>query len=187
MKKSKLFIMAAATLVSQIIAVQSGSAQDSFKVVVDAISISTNHAGALVYHEFDNHDIIHNCAAEQGITNLTGLSLVYNRTADAVQVVAKTNGTVICTPLSFSDGVTLSNTNATKIQRLANVFWENSAVSGGTLLAGEWITYGSTNQIKSYALKGSLQFSVPGTNGTAIYAGNIYASSLLSSFGEHDD
>ncbi|MBW8865000.1 MAG: hypothetical protein JF609_08785 [Verrucomicrobia bacterium] len=187
MKKSKWFIMAAATLISQVIAVQSGSAQDSFKVVVDAISISTNHAGALVYHEFDNHDIIRNCAAEQGITNLTGLSLVYNRTADAVQVVTKTNGTVICTPLSFSDGVTLSNTNDTKIQRLANVFWENSSVSGGTLLAGEWISYGPTNQIKSYLLKGQLQFSVPGTNGITIYAGNIYAISPLPLFGRHDD
>lgn len=176
MKKSKLFIMAAATIVSQLISVQSGSAQESFKVSVNAISISTNHAGNLVYHDFDNHDIIRQCAAEQGITNLAGLTLVYDRTADAVQVVGKTNGIVVCTPLSFGDGVTLSNTNNTKIQRLANVFWESNTVSGGTLLAGEWISYGSTNQIKSYLLKGSLQFSVPGTNGITIYAGNIYAT-----------
>jgi hypothetical protein len=119
MKKTKIIVMAVATVVSQLAGVQSGSAQEFYKAFVNAVSISTNQEGNLIYHEFNNWNIISTVADEQGITNLTGLSLVYDRTADALEVVSGTNDIPVSTVLTFSGGVSLSNTNEIKIERLA--------------------------------------------------------------------
>jgi len=84
----------------------------------------------------------------------------------------------IAQPLTFDGGVSLNNTNNTKVQRLANVYWETNQTASGTLLAGESIRYGSTNQVISLSFAGQLQFAVPGsgTNGPTIYYGLIQTS-----------
>ncbi|HUA37714.1 MAG TPA: hypothetical protein VMA35_04855 [Candidatus Sulfopaludibacter sp.] len=176
MKKIKLFTMAAVTIFSQLAAVSTGNAQ-VFNASVDAISVSTNSDGDLNYRFFDNRNLIRDCASEMGITNLTGLHLVYDLKTDALEVVSGTNDTVVCTPLSFSGGVFLSNTNATRSQRLAWVYWENNTVASGTLAATELHDYGVSNQLTGFQLYGKLQFALPGsgTNAPAIYQGGVLA------------
>lgn len=183
--KTKLIMVALATIGMQWVGTMSGHAQEFDPAFVSAVSISTNQTG-LTYHELGNRDLIRRCASEQGITNLTGLHLVYDRTADAVEVVRGTNNTLICTPLAFSNVTSLSNTNGTKIQRFAWVSWEGSTVANGTLVAYERITPATTNHPALFNLRGQLQFSVPasGTNSPAIYIGSINAG--LPSF-ERDD
>ncbi len=171
----KYLVVALAALSTQLIGAPASSAQDLFQVNLNAIGISTNLDGKLVYKEFDNRDLIRETASANGVTNLTGLSLVYDVEGSDVEVVSGTNNTVIGTPLTFSGGVSLTKTNGTAGQLLEYVYWDTNTVASGTLAAGEQIRYGSTNQITDYSLQGQLQFALPdnGTNGPAIYLGNI--------------
>lgn len=171
----KSLAVAVAAFGLQLIGPATGSAHDLYPAHLHAVGISTNSDGNLAYKELDNRDLIQQAATADGLTNLNGLSLVYNVEGSDVEVVSGTNKTVIATPLTFSGGVTLTNTNDTKGQFLQYVYWGSSTASSGTLAAGEWIQYGSSNQITSFTLVGHLQFSVPGsgTNGPTIYLGNV--------------
>lgn len=187
MKKTKILMAAAATVVVQLLAVQSGSAQNTFPAYVSAVAISTNQAGNLTYHRLGNYDLIRQCAAQQGLTNLMGLRLVYDLSSDALEVVSGTNDTAVCTPLTFSNGLFLSNTNATWSQRLAWVYWENSTMANGTVVATEHYEYGVSNQLSGFSLNGQLQFAVPGsgTNAPTIYRGSVFAGSgFFDQFGD---
>ena len=179
MKQTKLLIMTIAAMATQSFLVQTSYAQELFRVVVSTVSTYTNDAGKLKHRHYGNREIIRDCAAEHGITNLTGLSLVYDRTADAVQVVGGTNHTVLCAPLTFSGGVSLSNTNATKTERLAFVFLDPNQVANGTMSATERSYYGPTNELVWFSLKGRLQYASAGdgTNAATIYNGIIVAGS----------
>lgn len=175
MKYTKLLSIGMAAVAMQLAGALTSRAQELYPAFVSAVSISTNSSG-LSYHFFGNRDIIRGCASSMGITNLEGLSLVYDRTADALDVVSGTNKTVICTPAVFSGGTSLSNTNGTTTQRLTFVYWEGATVANGTLAAGEH-TYTATNGTTFFKLKGQLQFSVAGggTNGPTIYLGSLVA------------
>jgi hypothetical protein len=175
--KSKCLVTIIAAFGLQLIGSPAVSAQDLYHVNLNAINISTNQDGRLVCKQFDNRDLIRETASEQGITNLEGLSLTYNPTNGGVEVVSGTNDTVIGTPLTFSGGVSLvnTNTNHTEGQLLEYVYWDTNTVASGTLVAGETYCYGPTNQITDFNLHGQLQFAQPngGTNGPSIYIGDI--------------
>jgi hypothetical protein len=173
--KSNCLATALAALGAQLIGAPVSSAANLYPVTVNAVGITTNQDGNLSYRPFNNWTLIHSAAAAQGITNLTGISVVYNLQADNIQVVSGTNYTVLDTPLYFDGGVSLSNTNNTKVQRLTNVYWETNQTASGTMIAGESIRYGATNQITGFSLAGQLQFALPGdgSNSPAIYYGQI--------------
>ena len=181
MQRTKLFIVTAAIAVAQLATAATANAQEFYKAFVSAVGISTNGNGDLTYHLFGNRDLIHSCADQMGLTNEMGLSVVYDRTADAIDVVSGTNHTVLCTPLTFGNGVSLSNTNGTVIQRLAFVSWEGSATANGTLAATERLAYSTNNTLAFFSLRGQLQFAVPGngTNAPVIYRGSIVAGTDL--------
>ena len=71
----------------------------------------------------------------------------------------------------------LTNTNHTRTERLAGVYWKDSTTVNGTLLAGEWTFATGTNHPAAFGLNGQLQFAVPGdgTNAPVIYAGTLRA------------
>lgn len=188
MKKDKWIITTAAVAAVLLTGVVSSRAQEFYPAFVNAFNISTNGNGELTYHHIKNRDIIHHCADEMGITNLEDLSLVYDRSADVLDVVSGTNQTVICTPLAFSGGTSLSDTNGTVTQRLAYVYYENGADANGTLLAREKLC-STTNGVSYFRLQGQLQFAVPGdgTNMPAIYLGSMTAGTdLFHKFGRHE-
>lgn len=189
MKKHKWIILISAAVVMFLTSVASSGAQEFYPAYVSAFTISTNSDGNLAYHYFRNRDIIRNCADDMGLTNLGGLSLVFDRSADALDVVSGTNQTVVCTPLTFSGGTSLSNTNGTITQRLTYVYYENNSEAAGTLLARERLGF-STNGVSYFHLQGQLQFAVPsdGTNSPAIYVGSLMTGSdLFREFGWHED
>ena len=161
-----------------------GKAQELYRAFVSEICISTNASGGLVYQPIGNRDFIRKCAHDHGITNLAGLSLVYNRTANALQVVSGTNHDLVCTPLSFSGGVSLSKSNYTKVERLEFVYAEGNTMADGTLAATERSFLNPSNQLSGFLLSGRLQYAVPsaGTNGPAICTGSIFASSGFTFF-----
>ncbi|HWW00598.1 MAG TPA: hypothetical protein VNZ64_12945 [Candidatus Acidoferrum sp.] len=182
MKNTKSIAMIAAGVFSLTLGIQSTRAQD-YNASVNAVLIETNSSGNLIYHRFRNRDIINECAHEKGITNTMGLSLVYNRTADALHVVMGTNHTVVCTPLTFAGGTWLINSNHTRAERLTWVYVETNTMAGGTLAATETFHYGPSNTLTGFVLSGNLQYTAAdGTNGPAIYRGSLHAAS-----GDFDD
>ena len=192
MNKSKVLIFCALALF-QTIGVQSSRAQELFKALLSATCISTNQNGALVYTHFGNQNLIDQCASDEGVTNTSGLSLVFNSKADALQVVASTNNTavgtnhvivgtnqfLICTPLTFTDIVSLSGTNTNKVELLASVFVETNTVASGTLAAKELFHSNSSNQLTSFSLTGQIQYATTasGTNSPMIYRGVLLVGS----------
>ncbi len=176
MKSTQLVIFGMAVACSVAFATYSACGQD-FRARVNEVCIYTNQTGNLVYERVNTADIIRECASEKGITNLMGLSLVYNRTADALQVIRGTNLTAICTPLSFSGGTWLINSNHMRAERLAFVSVETNNSVNGTLAATERFAYGPTNELTFFSLHGQLQYTVParGTNPPVIYTGTLSA------------
>ncbi|MGC9943445.1 MAG: hypothetical protein ABSE48_16585 [Verrucomicrobiota bacterium] len=173
---SKCLAVAVAVLGSQFIGAATVCAQDLYPISFSAVGISTNAEGHLVYKSLDNRSLIQETAEAQGITNLTGLSLVYSVEGNDVEVVSGTNKTVIGTPLTFSGGVSLTNASGTEGQLLEYVDWDTNSEASGTLVAGELFHYNPTSKITDVTLQGQLQLGLPdnGTNGPAIYLGNIF-------------
>ena len=180
MKTAKLVIATVVTAASQLIGAQSGNAQQFFPASLELSSVATNAAGNLAEQRLSNKSIISIFAAEQGITNVTGLSLVYDAKADAVEVVSGTNDTLIATALTFAESVDLNNTNGTALQRFAWVYWGSSTTPNGSLVAGEQIIPAITTKPAHFSLQGQLQFGVPASStlAPAIYAGNLSAEAL---------
>jgi hypothetical protein len=189
MKRNTIFTWTIALSLLTCVNVPRSKAQEIYKAFVSEVCISTNASGRLVYRPFTSRDFIRKCASDAGITNLTGLSLVFNRTANALQVVSGTNHDLVCTPLSFSGGVSLSNSNNTKVERLEFVFADADRMAAGTLKATERSSLGLSNQLSGFQLTGRLQYAVSaaGTNGPAIYTGTIVAGRLRNDHHDSDD
>lgn len=184
MRTSNILILAGVAFAAQCLIVSSSVAQELYHVVVSTVSVETNASGGLSYEGFGNREIIRQVASDLGITNRTGMRLVYNRTADAVEVVRGTNNTVLATPMTFGGGVSLSKTNDRVRERLSFVFVNQNQQANGSLRATEHYVFGTSNQVTHFNLEGRLQFAVAanGTNAATIYSGNISAGTP-----RHDD
>jgi len=189
MKKSKIIIGTIVAIAAQCVMNPTAKAQELFRANVSTVCVSSNSSGGLSYTRYGNRQIIHQCASEKGITNLMDLRLVYDRTADALEVVKGTNNTVVCTPVTFSGGVSISKTNQTVTERLAFVFLDNDKEADGTLRAREHSSLNSSNQLTHFLLTGQLQFAqaANGTNAAKIYSGSISAGSFFDQDGDEDD
>lgn len=180
MKHSKLCILAAALIVPSF-GMGIVNAQDLLRAELNTRSVRTNDTGGLSYTPYGNHQVIAAAAAAAGVTNLSGLRLVYNRTNDDLEVVMGTNNTVIATPLTFSGGVSVSKTNGTVSERLSWIFLGTNTVAAGTLAATETSHFGTSNELTHFSLIGQVQFadSASGTNGDAIYVGNLVVEPFI--------
>lgn len=191
MKKCKGILVLATATCLQFMGLQTVRAQQLFPAIFSATCVSTNNKGGLSSEHMGNRDLISDCAADLKITNLTGLSLVYNLTANELQVVAPTNQTsvgtghtiiatnlyLLCTPLRFTNIVWLSTTNMSRVELLSSVFVETNSRPTGTLAATERFHFGPTNQLTSFSLIGRIQYAVTasGTNGASICRGVLLA------------
>ena len=191
MKRCNLFLVLAAAAFLQLLGLTSIRAQQLFPAVFSTTCVSTNPSGGLSSDHMGNQDLISGCAADLGITNLSGLKLVYNLTSNALQVVARTNVTtvgtnhtllgtnlyLICTPLRFTNIVSLSTTNTNQVELLSSVFVETNSRPTGTLAATERFQYGTNNLVTSFSLIGRIQYAelASGTNGASICRGVLLA------------
>ena len=177
MKTNGTLVLTVALALSCSLGALHSQAQELYKAFVSVVCISSNQSGGLVYRSIGNRDFIRKCAREQGITNLSGLSLVFNRTSNSLEVVRGTNHDLVCTPLSFSGGVSLSKSNNTKVERLEFVYAGSDTMADGTLAATERYSFGPSNQLTGFSLTGRLQYAVSGSssNRTAIYTGSLLA------------
>jgi len=171
MKINKFIVMAAAAAFLQSAAVQYGAAQEIVPVSIHTLR-ATESNGKLFYDQFGNKEYIARCAAENGLTNVKYLKLVYVRSANAIVVTDGTNA--LCTPLTFVNAAELSNTNQNQItERFCYVFTEGASIATGTIAVTEHSkNTGNTNRLNS--LVAEIQYwADDSTNGPAIYRGTI--------------
>jgi hypothetical protein len=192
MKMHNIYAVMAATAFITTASTQSSLAQPDtnlFRATVQLTCVTTNSSGNLVYERVGNSTFIKQCASEMGVTNFVGLSLVYNRSNSSLEVVSGTNHALLCTPLTFSGGLALSNTNNTVVELQSYVFVETNTVASGVLTATERIFPGSTNHPPAFTLIGQLNYTEPasGTNPPAICHGTLFVGSLFSFFPHLED
>jgi hypothetical protein len=184
-------ISAVATLTLCVAGIQTSKAQTNtnrFPASVNLICLSTNQSGGIVYQRVRTADFVEECALEMGVTNVTGLSLVFNRSNRSLEVVNGTNQTALCTPLSFEGGVALANSNNTRIVSQSFVFVDPNTTAGGLLSAIETLTWGTSNQLTSFGLRGELSYSFTnGTNSPALCGGVLLVGSAIHQDDDDDD
>jgi hypothetical protein len=186
MKMQKVSLVLAAAALSSLVATTSVAQTNTnlFRARINVTCVSTNANGNLVYDRDNTSDFIEDFASGLGITNLTGFSLVYNLSNTTLQVVSGTNQTLIGTPLTFTNGLSLTNTNHTVVELQSNVRVGTNTAATGVLTATERFTFGTSNQLTSFSLIGRLSYIEPavGTNPPAICRGT-----LLAGFVTHED
>src|SRR5262249_23627744 len=114
-----IIVMTTLAILFQVLGGPTAAAQTNtnmFPASFTGVCISTNQNGNLVYKLRRTSDLIRDCLAETGVTNPVGLSLVFNLASNSLQVVGGSNHTVLCTPLSFSGGLSLPNSNHTRVE-----------------------------------------------------------------------
>jgi len=184
-------ILAALSLSLPFATVQTCDAQTNanvFPARINLVCVSTNENGNLTYERVTTSNFVAECATDMGVTNFTGLSLVFNRSNSSLDVINRTNSAVLCTPLSFDGGSSLTNTNNTRVELLTYVFFDTNTVASGSLAATERLTYGSSNQLTSFGLRGVLSYSyTEGTNSPTICRGTLLVGSAIARDADHDD
>lgn len=149
-----------------------GKAQTNLPAVsFNAICTSTNSTG-FVQQRVTDKNLIDNCAVESGLSNLDGLTLVFDPTNFSVEVLG-TNGAPLCTSLTFPGGLTFTNittnithsaSNATtQIVFQRNVLVETNLTSSGVISGTA--SWKGTN-MSAFNLDAILLYTepVPGTN-----------------------
>lgn len=161
---------------------------DLYPAKINLVCISTNQGGDIVYQRFNTSAFVEEFATGEGITNLTDLSLVFNRSNASLQVISGTNQTLIGSPLGFAGGVSLANSNNTRVQLQTFVFLDGNSVASGLLSATERLTWGTSNQLTSFSLRGLLSYSFTnGTNSPAICHGSLLVGSAIVRDDDDDD
>jgi hypothetical protein len=151
------------------------SGNNLYRVFVSAVSVTTNDSGRLVPFWIDNRDIVRKCAADNGVSDPRTLTLVYDVEADALEVVDRSTGDLICTPYTFSEDFSLTSPSGATRERLAFVFAESSDTAGGSLKATERRSFDSEGNIVRFNLSGRFQFAVAPDNGRSkIVSGNLF-------------
>jgi len=192
-KSSSAAILAALSLSLPFASVQTCDAQTNtnlFPAGINLVCTSTNQDGDFVYEHVTTSNFVAECATDMGVTNLTGLTLVYNRSNSSLDVIDidGTNLTVLCSPLSFDGGVSLANSNHTRVELLTYVFFGTNAVASGSLSATEFLTYGTSNQLTSFGVRGQLSYSyTDGTNSPTICRGTLLVGSAIARDADHHD
>jgi hypothetical protein len=157
------------------VAAQNGQAQTNLPVTYNGICTSSNSTG-LLREIVRGINLVDDCAVEQGLTNLDNLRLVFNPANFSVQVV-NTNGSNLCTSLSFPGGLTFTNTTTNVMHTASNavtqivfqrdVLVETNQTSSGVISGTA--SWNGTNA-SSFKLNALLLYTEPatGTNSAEI-------------------
>jgi len=132
---------------------------DVFLVTLSGTLRTTNESGALVVRSQTAKSFLADCAEEHG-REASSLALVYDLEADAIVAVDRTNGSNVCTVVTFVGGVTLSTPDGTHRERQALVLVEDDEDPEGSMIATERSTRGTGGDLLKFSLHGSIQFGM---------------------------
>jgi hypothetical protein len=89
------------------------------------------------------------------------LELVYDTNNDGIEVVKKSDGTVVLSQLTFSGGLAISNTADTNRQRQTFVKYQGSSTVSGSAAGNIIIARNPDLSLKRFAWTGSVQMNQP--------------------------
>jgi hypothetical protein len=165
MKKYSFFSAVALFALFTSATIPEASAQSSgnlYKVFISAEGVTTNDSGRLAGVFASNREIIRRCANDNGITNISNLTLVYDRDADSLEVINRSTAELICTPIEFSGGLSLTNANGTTVEQLSFVYLDGSNEAAGTLRGTKRFRYDNSGKIIRFSFNARLQFALTG-------------------------
>jgi hypothetical protein len=160
----KTLVGAALAAVCQFFPVENAAAQGSpnlYQVFLSSDGVTTNDFSRLVGTFAGARELIRQCASENGLSS-SQLTLVYDRDTDALEVVNRTNGVVVCSPITFSGGNSVTNGSGTARERLAFVYLADSSEAAGTVRALERYVYNRDGEVVRFSLTAKLQYAVAG-------------------------
>jgi hypothetical protein len=158
-----------------------------YRARINLVCFTTNANGNIVHQRIITSEFIQECALGMGVTNFSDLALAYNRSNNSLQVVNRTNREVICTPLTFADGLSLANADNTRVLLQNFVFLNTDTVASGLLSATQRLTYASSGELRSFGMRGSLFYSfTDGTNSSTICQGGIAVGTSISQQGNRN-
>jgi len=164
-------------------AVQNCNAQTDtnlYRARISLVCITTNANGSLVYDQVTTSEFVRDFALEMGVSNISALTLAYNRADASLQVVNRNTRQVLGTPLSFEGGTSLANAKTTRVERLTYVFLDGNSVASGLLSATEQLTYGKNGQLKSFGFHGNLYYNFTGAaNSPTLCRGTLTVGSAI--------
>lgn len=156
-----LLTVGAAVLLFQAAA---ASAQDQFRLTVQATCRAANDAGRPVTYVLTDRDIVRACLTNNGIgaTNIRQFKLVYNRGADSngdlIQVVNATNNAVVCTAFKVLFQKSIPTGNGAHTERLAFLYNAIHSDAIGSTTIQEQIYFRADGSPSRTLLIGRMQF-----------------------------
>jgi plastocyanin len=130
-----------------------------FLVNVSGSVRSTNALGKIVLTPEKTKDLVADCAGDHQL-NPADLSLVYDRQADAIKVVKNSDGSTVCTMMTFAGGANVIAADGKRKERQAFVFWEDSQEANGSMVGTEMVTRDAAGALLKFSLHGSIQFGL---------------------------
>ena len=162
--------------------------QTLYKLTFKGTSSTLDASGNAVDQRLDNKALIRQWAGHVGVSNFTGLQLVFHRHADsndgdAIEVVRKDGSLVVTAfPMTFPEPAVETSTKGSLERRFAYVYNLNhSEFSRGTVIMNEVTSINKQGKTNRFAVTGEMQwYEVPeGTNGLRICSGTFKAGKAL--------
>src|SRR3954454_12967983 len=112
-----------------------GQTQDLFRVTFRANCRALGDRGRLIHTRFTDQDIVAQCVGTNvsSVALTQNFALVYNATADRIQVVSVTNGLALCDVLEFQGGALATDTRQSERFTFLFVPEETNAVGSAVI------------------------------------------------------
>jgi plastocyanin len=144
----------------------SGTPQTAYLVNLTGQLLSTNATGSIAVTSMNNKGFIIDCANEKGL-NPTTLALVYDTQADAIEVVSRSDGSLVCTVATFVGGVALGTSDGKRRERQGLVFWEDYDGPKGSMAGTELSKRDTSGNVVTFSFRGSIQIGIEAHDGEA--------------------
>jgi hypothetical protein len=172
MKIMKLPKTFAAVLVLSLVTPMISSARDLYLMSWKGTKYSTDGSGRIVASRYTEKDIIAQCAADNGISDLKSLAYVYVANEQDTEVVFVSTGETVCEVFQLENSFTAVPTaDGSQTVRQAFIFNEAHGQALGSAFGIEKAKHDADAQLTSFSYKGNFQFSIPEDN--AVYSGTF--------------
>ncbi len=134
---------------------------DLFRVMISTRTYSLNGNGEVTLRVGNQRQFI-DLAAQNSSVDPKTLVLAYDTVADALEVVRKSDGSLISTVMSFSGGLNIENAGETRSYRQAFITLPGSNVANGSVDGFIRISFDGQDNISAYHWEGDFQYNIPG-------------------------
>jgi hypothetical protein len=134
---------------------------DLFEVSIATVTYSLNNEGRIKFHPGDAKEFI-DLAAQNSSLDPKKLVLAYDTVADALEVVRKSDGTIILPVMSFGGGLQIETASEEHVYRQAFITLSGTDVPSGSVAGPIHATFDGQGNITSYHWDGEFQYNIPG-------------------------